>query len=121
MLVCMFVVYWVGPQHHQDHAAKEKALQTMSSMSSAQIVSAAAAMHPAAGGKTHHHVHHMAHHLSAHLATSPISNNHHHPYPPTAVVAQAPPVSATMQTACATKASFVTCFNCNRLFNVFNS
>ncbi|XP_044728488.1 protein scalloped isoform X2 [Chrysoperla carnea] len=81
----------VGPQHHQDHAAKEKALQTMSSMSSAQIVSAAAAMHPAAGGKTHHHVHHMAHHLSAHLATSPISNNHHHPYPPTAVVAQAPP------------------------------
>lgn len=29
----------------QDHAAKEKALQTMSSMSSAQIVSAGSAIH----------------------------------------------------------------------------
>lgn len=34
----------------QDHVAKEKALQTMSSMSSAQIVSATTAMHSKSAG-----------------------------------------------------------------------
>lgn len=35
----------IGLEICQDHAAKEKALQTMSSMSSAQIVSAGSAIH----------------------------------------------------------------------------
>lgn len=35
----------IGLKICQDHAAKEKALQTMSSMSSAQIVSAGSAIH----------------------------------------------------------------------------
>lgn len=35
---------------YQDHVAKEKALQTMSSMSSAQIVSATSAMHSKSAG-----------------------------------------------------------------------
>jgi len=43
----------IGLEICQDHAAKEKALQTMSSMSSAQIVSAGSAIHnkmPLMGG-----------------------------------------------------------------------
>jgi len=45
VILCLWHCVVIGLEICQDHVAKEKALQTMSSMSSAQIVSAGSAIH----------------------------------------------------------------------------
>lgn len=95
-----------------DVAAKEKALQTMSNMSSAQIVSATTTTSQLHPKLSHYHPslsshHHHLSHLSPLSSCSAITNNtspsppttlnlfHHHPhlngYPNPGVITQQPP------------------------------